>query len=185
MIIMLRVESLPSSPKIQHSALGLQNPTRELYPFFALKEIEIRQQMRKTRSQLPRAITLYVGYRDQKSFRFLGIPYADLVAHFEYSQPYSQQQQTVQATQQGSECPQYGFGNEDCLFLSIYTHYISIENWQFRESQVRLLDSSRRLYWRKWFTNRWWQSCLDQLPTFHSRFPDCIWHKCYWQLWHC
>ena len=66
----------------------------------------------------------FVGFRDNKSFRFLGIPYADPVGRFEYSKPNSKTGATIQATQQGNQCPQSGSGAEDCLFLSIYTPYL-------------------------------------------------------------
>jgi carboxylesterase type B len=66
----------------------------------------------------------FVGYRNQKSFRFLGIPYADTPKRFEYSSLYSKKGQTIQATQHGSQCIQGGGGSEDCLFLGIQTPYI-------------------------------------------------------------
>jgi carboxylesterase type B len=66
----------------------------------------------------------YVGYRNQKSFRFLGIPYADTPQRWKYSNIYSKKGQTVQATAYGSQCAQSGSGSEDCLFLNIQTPYI-------------------------------------------------------------
>ena len=66
----------------------------------------------------------FVGLRDKKSFRFLGIPYADQPARFEYSQPYSKSGETIQATSYGSQCAQASSGSENCLFLNIYTPYI-------------------------------------------------------------
>jgi carboxylesterase type B len=66
----------------------------------------------------------FVGYRNQKSFRFLGIPYADTPKRFTYSSLYSKTGQTVQATAYGSQCAQGGSGSEDCLFLNIQTPYI-------------------------------------------------------------
>ncbi|KAG9188990.1 hypothetical protein G6011_05858 [Alternaria panax] len=66
----------------------------------------------------------FVGYRNQKSFRFLGIPYADTPTRFEYSSLYSKKGQTIQATKYGSQCAQGGGGSEDCLFLNIQTPYI-------------------------------------------------------------
>src|SRR6202012_5200653 len=63
--------------------------------------------------------------RNQKSFRFLGIPFADQLARFEYSQVFSKTGQTIQATEYGSECAQTGgVGSEDCLFINIQTPYI-------------------------------------------------------------
>ncbi|KAL1859207.1 hypothetical protein Plec18170_002323 [Paecilomyces lecythidis] len=67
---------------------------------------------------------IYVGYRNQKSFRFLGIPYADTPERFTYPRLYSKKSQTIQATSYGSQCPQVGGGSEDCLFLNIMTPYI-------------------------------------------------------------
>jgi hypothetical protein len=66
----------------------------------------------------------YVGFRNQKSFRFLGIRYADKPNRFEYSKVFSGTGQTFQATQYGSACAQGGGGSEDCLFLNIQTPYI-------------------------------------------------------------
>lgn len=66
----------------------------------------------------------YVGFRNQKSFRFLGIPYADPPKRFEYTTLYSPKSQTINATAYGSECAQVGGGSEDCLVLNIQTPYI-------------------------------------------------------------
>lgn len=66
----------------------------------------------------------FVGYRNQKSFRFLGIPYADTPKRFEYTSAYSKKGQTLQATAYGSDCAQGGSGSEDCLFMNIQTPYI-------------------------------------------------------------
>lgn len=66
----------------------------------------------------------FVGYRNQKSFRFLGIPYADKPERWTYSSAYSKKGQTIQATAYGSQCAQGGSGSEDCLFLNIQTPYI-------------------------------------------------------------
>ncbi|ORY12878.1 Alpha/Beta hydrolase protein [Clohesyomyces aquaticus] len=66
----------------------------------------------------------FVGFRNQKSFRFLGIPYADTPQRFKYSNLYSKKGQTIQATAYGSQCAQGGSGSEDCLFLNIETPYI-------------------------------------------------------------
>ncbi|KAF2830474.1 acetylcholinesterase precursor [Ophiobolus disseminans] len=66
----------------------------------------------------------FVGYRNQKSFRFLGIPYADTPQRFKYSSLYSKKGQSIQATAYGSQCAQGGSGSEDCLFLNIQTPYI-------------------------------------------------------------
>lgn len=66
----------------------------------------------------------FVGYRNQKSLRFLGIPYANTPQRFEYSTLYSKKDQTIQAMMYGSQCAQGGTGSEDCLFLNIQTPYI-------------------------------------------------------------
>lgn len=68
----------------------------------------------------------FVGYRNAKSFRFLGIPYTNGVRRWQYSSLYSQQNQTINATAYGDVCYQLGTGNysEQCLFLNIQTPYI-------------------------------------------------------------
>ncbi|KAG8156751.1 hypothetical protein KVR01_013356 [Diaporthe batatas] len=68
----------------------------------------------------------YVGFRNQKSFRFVGIPYADPVERFEYSTVYSATGRTINATSYGADCAQaYDSASaEDCLFLNIQTPYI-------------------------------------------------------------
>lgn len=68
----------------------------------------------------------YVGFRNQKSFRFNGIPYANPTARFEYSTVYNGTGQTIQATQYGSDCVQNyrTTGGEQCLFLNIQTPYL-------------------------------------------------------------
>lgn len=68
----------------------------------------------------------YVGFRNQKSFRFIGIPYADAVERFDYSTVYSATGQTINATAYGADCTQAGDSSsaENCLFLNIQTPYI-------------------------------------------------------------
>lgn len=68
----------------------------------------------------------FIGYRNQKSFRFSGIPFADQPERFEYSSLYSQTGQTINATVYGPRCLQPGAADarEDCLFLNIQTPYI-------------------------------------------------------------
>lgn len=63
-------------------------------------------------------------YRDQVSFRFLGIRYAEQPARFTYSSIYDGNvNQTALAP--GNPCIQLpGLGNEDCLFLNIFTSYL-------------------------------------------------------------
>ncbi|KAK3677710.1 hypothetical protein LTR78_002560 [Recurvomyces mirabilis] len=68
----------------------------------------------------------YVGFRNQKSFRFVGVPYANQPARFEYSTIYNKTGQTIQATTYGSDCAQaYDAASaENCLFINIQTPYI-------------------------------------------------------------
>jgi hypothetical protein len=65
----------------------------------------------------------YVGFRNQKSFRFLGIPYANPPQRWTYSSLYSSSGQIINATAYGSQCAQGGSGSESCLFLNIQTPY--------------------------------------------------------------
>lgn len=76
----------------------------------------------------------YVGFRNQKSFRFDGIPYANPPVRFEYSTVYSKTGQTIQATTYGSNCAQTGEpdSSENCLFLNIQTPYIPKAGTQAR-----------------------------------------------------
>lgn len=68
----------------------------------------------------------YIGFRNKKSFRFLGIPYANPPNRFTYSTMYSPKEQIIKATTYGAACAQpYQSGtSEDCLFLNIQTPYI-------------------------------------------------------------
>jgi hypothetical protein len=66
----------------------------------------------------------YVGYRNQKSFRFQGIRYAVSPKRFEYASLYEPKGRTIDATKYGQQCIQGGSGSEDCLFLNIQTPYI-------------------------------------------------------------
>ncbi|THC88456.1 hypothetical protein EYZ11_012097 [Aspergillus tanneri] len=67
----------------------------------------------------------YIGFRDQKSFRFLGIPYANTPQRFTYATLHSPKKSAViRATNYGPSCAQAGGGSEDCLYLNIYTPYI-------------------------------------------------------------
>ncbi|KAK6440680.1 hypothetical protein LTR95_003088, partial [Oleoguttula sp. CCFEE 5521] len=68
----------------------------------------------------------FVGFRNQKSFRFSGIPYSNTPARFEYSKVYNLTGQTIQATAYGPNCVQpYGGGTvENCLYLNIQTPFI-------------------------------------------------------------
>jgi hypothetical protein len=68
----------------------------------------------------------YIGFRNQKSLRFLGIPYANPPTRFTYSTIYSSKGQTIRATNYGAACaqPYQGGTSENCLFLNIQTPYI-------------------------------------------------------------
>lgn len=70
----------------------------------------------------------YIGLRDQKSFRFLGIPYADMPERFAYSTLYSPKSKTIHAKRYGPSCAQARGGSEDCLFLNVQTPYIPKQN---------------------------------------------------------
>lgn len=70
------------------------------------------------------ADNVYGGYRNKKSFRFLGIRYAETPKRFEYSQLFSGSGEMVNATDYGDQCVQGSGGSEDCLFLNIQTPYI-------------------------------------------------------------
>ena len=68
---------------------------------------------------------VYVGFRNQKSFRFLGIPYAEPPRRFEYPVVFNATNKTIQATAYGEQCMQSpSGGSEDCLFLNVWTPYI-------------------------------------------------------------
>ena len=68
----------------------------------------------------------YVGFRNQKSFRFVGIPYANPTARFEYSTVYNKTGKTITATTYGPDCAQEydSTSAEGCLFMNIQTPYI-------------------------------------------------------------
>lgn len=68
----------------------------------------------------------FVGFRNQKSFRFVGIPYANPFKRFAYSSVYNATGQTIDATEYGAPCAQSGEADssEDCLYLNIQTPYI-------------------------------------------------------------
>ncbi|KAJ3050950.1 hypothetical protein HK097_008074 [Rhizophlyctis rosea] len=66
----------------------------------------------------------YTGFRNQKSFRFLGIPYGDFKERFTHSKLLTATGVNYNATVAGPQCFQYGSGAEHCLFLNVYTPYI-------------------------------------------------------------
>ncbi|KAI0887181.1 alpha/beta-hydrolase [Annulohypoxylon maeteangense] len=68
---------------------------------------------------------ILTGFRDRFSFRFLGIRYAPQPERFTYSEPYVGSGNEASALDYGSQCVQAGnVGDEDCLFLNIWTAYI-------------------------------------------------------------
>ena len=64
------------------------------------------------------------GYRDKRSFRFLGVRYADKPVRFTHSQQFTTAGE-YDATKYAPECMQgEGDMSEDCLFLNIWTPYL-------------------------------------------------------------
>ncbi|PCH35219.1 carboxylesterase from carbohydrate esterase [Wolfiporia cocos MD-104 SS10] len=80
------------------------------------------------------------GFRDQRSFRFEGIPYADQPERFTYPTAWTGST-TLNATEYGSICVQangdYVSGSEDCLFLNIYTPYIPLNGATATTEQLK------------------------------------------------
>lgn len=70
----------------------------------------------------------FIGFRNLKSFRFMGIPYADETPRFEHSKPYSKTGETISAREGGDVCATPGSGSEVCQFLNIQTPYIPRSN---------------------------------------------------------
>ena len=67
----------------------------------------------------------YIGYRNQKSLRFLGIPYTPSPTRWVHSALNPARNTVFNATAYGSECAQIeATGSEDCLFLNIQTPYL-------------------------------------------------------------
>ena len=68
----------------------------------------------------------YIGFRNQKSFRFVGIPYANPTGRFEYSTVHNKKGQTITATTYGADCAQQfdDTSKESCLFMNIQAPYI-------------------------------------------------------------
>lgn len=93
----------------------------------------------------------YVGYRDKRSFRFLGMRYAAKgLKRWEYSVPNvghkgkKGDKKLVDAMQFGDICPQPKggrvFGSEDCLTLNVFTPFLPIQSTRMtpRGSTVKL-----------------------------------------------
>ncbi|KAI0739014.1 carboxylesterase from carbohydrate esterase [Daedaleopsis nitida] len=69
------------------------------------------------------------GFRDQASFKFFGIPFANPPVRFEYPTAYTGNK-TIDARAFRSQCIQSGStaGSEDCLFLNIWTPFVPTPN---------------------------------------------------------
>lgn len=76
----------------------------------------------------PRTGNTYTGYRNLKSWRFLGVPYADAPKRFEYSKVASSKDAQVDATKFGPQCWQNGgeVYSEQCLSLNIFTPRVPV-----------------------------------------------------------
>lgn len=68
----------------------------------------------------------FTGFRNKKSFRFLGIPFSEPVVRFQHSVVNTQTATSFDATKFGSVCFQSGAGpfSEQCLFLNIFTPFL-------------------------------------------------------------
>lgn len=68
---------------------------------------------------------MHNSFRDNRSFRFQGIPFADPPARWTYPTAYTGSK-TIDATKFGSECVQSGAtsASEDCLFLNVWTPFV-------------------------------------------------------------
>ncbi|KAF9034290.1 Alpha/Beta hydrolase protein [Panaeolus papilionaceus] len=78
----------------------------------------------------------FMGTRDKLSFRFIGIPYANPVQRFAYSTPSTKSSGSINALNYGSPCLQLGgSGNEDCLFLNIYTPFLPVSSTKAKEKK--------------------------------------------------
>ncbi|KAL6306366.1 carboxylesterase from carbohydrate esterase [Sparassis latifolia] len=78
------------------------------------------------------------GFRDQLSFRFQGIPYANPPERFTYPMFYSGSP-VLNATAFGPECVQSGVPNssEDCLFLNIRTPFVPLDASTVTKEQLK------------------------------------------------
>lgn len=68
----------------------------------------------------------YIGYRNEKSFRFLGVRYAPKAERFVHSRLDNSTDKTYDSTQYGPSCVQdyLSTTSEDCQFLNIQTPYL-------------------------------------------------------------
>lgn len=69
---------------------------------------------------------IFTGYRNKKSFRFLGIPYSNDPTRWTYGNVNTKTHSYFNATSFGSTCPQSGsqVDDENCLFLNVWTNYL-------------------------------------------------------------
>ncbi|EXJ67648.1 esterase/lipase [Cladophialophora psammophila CBS 110553] len=122
--------SLQVSPQAQLSFPAVQQGNTAL-PVLCTQSSNVSQPSNSTVSASNQIIVAvagntYVGYRNQKSFRFLGLRYADPPQRWVYSHLYTGTGKTVNATAYGAQCsqPSVNGTSEDCLFLNIQTPYI-------------------------------------------------------------
>ncbi|KAJ5179392.1 hypothetical protein N7492_002602 [Penicillium capsulatum] len=64
------------------------------------------------------------GFRDHRSFRFLGVRYGNYSKRWTHSKVYEGSGNNASALEYGSMCLQVPGGSEDCLFLNIWTPYL-------------------------------------------------------------
>lgn len=88
--------------------------------------------------------TVWMGYRNVKSFRFLGIPYSNDPKRWEYAKVRNSttKQEIIDATHVGKTCAQFGVPSnvtsEDCLFLNLWTPSLPGSNTTFASSSGKL-----------------------------------------------
>lgn len=68
----------------------------------------------------------FQGYRNKKSFRFLGIPYSNNPKRWHYPHLNAQRNTTFNASVFGPQCVQVGNAtmSENCLFLNVFTPFL-------------------------------------------------------------
>lgn len=79
------------------------------------------------------------GYRDRRSFRFLGIPFAVQPERWTHSVPLRHYSKPFEAIQAGPRCKQQDISDssEDCLSLDIYTPYLPMFGFIPSPSQLK------------------------------------------------
>lgn len=122
--------NLTQGGTLSYSASTSENGTRALPVLCSQSSTENgadnSQATSSNEISIPSNGNTYIGFRNQKSFRFNGVPYANPFQRFEYSTVYNATGQTVNATTYGPDCSQAGdtTSSEDCLFLNVQTPYI-------------------------------------------------------------